>query len=228
MKIGAPLLAAGELEPALGAGELFQRGEDARRLAAGGDGEAGGDRGVLHLEGADQRQLDFVGRAGMGERDDLREAVDRAADELDVVALHADGHDLEAARLRRLDHLAGIAIVDVDHRRAARRDQVGEQPQLGGEIGFDGRVIIEMVARQIGEGAGGDAHAVEPVLVEAVRGGFQRQMGDALAGKLVERAVQFDRIGRGQRAVGLALAARPRRWCRCSRPAGRAPPRSAA
>ena len=66
------------------------------------------------------------------------------------------------------------------------------------------RMIVEMVARQIGEGAGGDAHAVEPVLVEAVRGGFQRQMRDALARQLVERAMQFDRIGRGERAVFFA------------------------
>ena len=62
MKIGAPFLAAGEFQPALGAGEMFQRGEHARRLAAGRDGKAGGDRRVLHLEGADQRQLDFIGR----------------------------------------------------------------------------------------------------------------------------------------------------------------------
>ena len=62
-----------------------------------------------------------------------------------------------------------------------------------------------MVAREIGEGAGGDAHAVEPVLVEPVRGGLQRQMRDALAGQLIERAMQLDRIGRGQRAVFLAL-----------------------
>ena len=137
--------------------------------------------------------------------DDLRKAVDGAANELDVVALLADRHDLEAALFRRLDHLAGIAIVDVDHRRAARRDQVVEQPQLGGEIGLDGRMIIEMVARQIGEGAGGNAHAVEPVLVEAVRGRFEREMRDAFAGQCIERAMQLDRIGRRQRAVGFAL-----------------------
>ena len=45
-------------------------------------------------------------------------------------------------------------------------------------------MIVEMVAREIGEAAGRDAHAVEPVLVEAVRGGFQRQMGHALARQL--------------------------------------------
>ena len=107
--------------------------------------------------------------------------------------------------MRGLDHLPGIAIVDIDHRGAAGRDQIAEQPQLGVEIGLDARMIIEMIARQIGEGAGGDAHAVEPMLVEPVRGGFQRQMRDALAGQRIERAMQFDRIGRGERAVDFAL-----------------------
>ena len=41
---------------------------------------------VLHLEGADQRQLHFIGLAGMRDGDDLREAVDLAVGELDVVA----------------------------------------------------------------------------------------------------------------------------------------------
>ena len=62
-----------------------------------------------------------------------------------------------------------------------------------------------MVARKIGEGAGRDAHAVEPMLVEAVRGGFERQMRDAFARQLVERAMQFDRVGRRQRAVLFAF-----------------------
>ena len=146
-----------------------------------------------------------MGLAAVTNADDLGEAVDLAADELDVVAVHADGHHFQAARLRRFDHLPGIAIVDIDHRRAAWHDQIREQPQLGLQIGFHGRMVVEMVARQIGEGAGGDTHAVKPVLIEPVRGGFQRQMGDAFAGQLIERAVQFDRVGRRQRAVFFAL-----------------------
>ncbi len=180
---------------------MFQCGEHARRIGAGRDRKPGGHGGVLHLEGADQWQLYPMGFAAMGDGDDLREAVDGAADQSDVVALHAHRHDFEAAFLGGLDHLPGIAIVGIDHRRAFRRDQFLEQAQLGGEIGLDVGVIIKMIARQVGKGAGGDAHAVEPVLVEAVRGGFERQMGDALAGQLIEHAVQFDRIGRGERAV---------------------------
>ena len=110
---------AGELQPALGALQLFERREHARRIAAGGDDETGGERGVLHLEGADQRQLDLVGLALVRERDHLAEAVDGAVDEFDVVAVDADGHQLQAALLGGIDHLAAVAIVDADHRGAA-------------------------------------------------------------------------------------------------------------
>ena len=64
-----------------------------------------------------------------------------------------------------------------------------------------------MIAAEIGEAAGRDANAVEPVLVEPVRGRLHRQMRDAFARELVERAMQVDRIGRGQRAIDLALSA---------------------
>ena len=80
-----------------------------------------------------------------------------------------------------------------------------EQPQLGVEVMRDIRMIIHVVARQIGKTAGSDAHAVEPELVEPVRGSLEREMRDAVACDLVELAMQRDRIGRGQRAIDGAL-----------------------
>jgi len=61
-----------------------------------------------------------------------------------------------------------------------------------------------MIAADIGEGAGRDMHAVEPALIEPVRGGLERQMGHTLARERIELAVQRHWIGRGQRAVHLA------------------------
>ena len=55
-----------------------------------------------------------------------------------------------------------------------------EQPQFGGEIIVEAGVVIEMVAREIGESASRQPHAVEPALVEAVRRRLNREMGDAL------------------------------------------------
>ena len=66
-------------------------------------------------------------------------------------------------------------------------------------------MIIHVVARQIGEAAGRDAHAVETILIEPVRGRFEGEMRDAVARDLVELSMQRDRIGRGQRAVDGAL-----------------------
>ena len=80
-----------------------------------------------------------------------------------------------------------MLVVGNDHGHAVRLDRVGEQAQLGRQIGFERRVIVEMVAAEIG-GAGRHPHAVEAMLVEPVQGRFDRKTGHALAGQLVERA----------------------------------------
>ena len=131
--------------------------------------------------------------------------------------LAADAHDRQAARLGRGHHRVGMIVIGIDDGRGARRQQSLEQPQLGGEIGLEARMIIEMIARDVGEAAGRDAQAVEPVLIEAVRGRFDREMGDAVAGERVDRAVQRDRIRRRQRAVSLAARRDDADRCRCWR-----------
>ena len=60
-------------------------------------------------------------------------------------------------------------MIGRDHRRPVRDDQIAKQPQLGGEIMRHVRMVIHVVAREIGETAGADAHPVQPVLIEAVR-----------------------------------------------------------
>src|SRR5262245_64143179 len=62
-----------------------------------------------------------------------------------------------------------------------------------------------MVAAEIGETAGRHAHAVEATLIEPVRGGFYGEMRHAFARELIERAVERDRVRRGERAVDFAL-----------------------
>ena len=109
--------------------------------------------------------------------------------------------DGEAARPRGLDHARGDLGVGVDDRGRAGRQEVAEQPELGGEIILDRRVIIHVVAAEIGEGAGGEPHAVEPLLVEPVRGRLHREMSDARLGERLQRSVERHRIRRGQRAV---------------------------
>src|SRR5437660_3921913 len=103
----------------------------------------------------------------------LRNAVDTGFDEADAfalaVAISTNGHKAQATRPRRLDHLRRAIMIGRDHRRAARRYQIAEQAELRIEIMRNIRMIIHVVAREVGEAAGRDAHAVEAILIESVR-----------------------------------------------------------
>ena len=134
----------------------------------------------------------------------LRKSVDDGFDETNIAAVAPDADDLQAARFGGGHNRFGMLVVDIDDRRAAGLDQRFEQPELGGEISLQRRMIIEMVARDVGEGRRRDAQAVETILIEPVRGRLDREMRDTLAGQRVERSMQRDRIRRGQRSVGLA------------------------
>ena len=57
-----------------------------------------------------------------------------------------------------------------------------------------------MVAAEIGEGGGGEIEPVEPVLVEAMARGFERQMVHAGARQRLQLLMKLDRIGGGQAA----------------------------
>ncbi len=72
-------------------------------------------------------------------------------------------------------------MIGRNHRRAIRCNEIAEQPQLGGKVMRLIRMVIHVIAREIGKTAGGDADAVEPELVEPVRGRFEGQMRDAVA-----------------------------------------------
>ena len=100
---------------------------------------------------------------------------------------------------------AASGSVGVDDGGAVLRQQLGEQAQLGGEIGLHVGMVVEVVAAEVGEGRRNQAHAVEAVLVEPVRGGFESKVRDALRCQLRQRPVQRDRIGRGERAVHAAV-----------------------
>ncbi len=64
------------------------------------------------------------------------------------------------------------------------------------------RVIVEMVARQVGEGRRGEREPVEAELVEAVARCLERDVIDAGARQRLQRAVERHRVGRRQ-AAGL-------------------------
>src|SRR6202035_5211038 len=79
-----------ELEPALGAFEIFQRRKHRSRIAAGGNREASGNKRILDLKLADQRQAHVKAFSVAFEPQSLREAVDLGFDEANPGSAAAD------------------------------------------------------------------------------------------------------------------------------------------
>jgi hypothetical protein len=87
--------------------------------------------------------------------------------------------------------------VGIDHRRGRRIEDFREEPELGRSIILEGRVVVEMVAGQVGEGPGGKPDAIEPRLGETVARSLERHMGHAFLGELRQHGVEVNRIGGG-------------------------------
>src|ERR1700739_571429 len=131
---------------------------------------------------------------GMHDLKVLRKAIDISRSNTNAfagaVALAADRDEPQVLCARDIDHGLRAIMIGRDHRRAISHHKIAEEPQLGGKVMCDVRMIIHVVAGEIGEAAGGDAHAVEPILIKSVRGSFEREMRDAVARDFVELAMQ--------------------------------------
>ena len=86
--------------------------------------------------------------------------------------------------------------IGIDHCHATLLHHLAEQPQLGGEVILESGMIIHMVASDVGEAAGRDHHAVEPVLVQPVARRFDGEMLHAITLQLGQQIMNFHRIGR--------------------------------
>ena len=90
----------------------------------------------------------------------------------------------------------------VDDHRAARNEQIVEQPHLGGAVVLHRAVIIEMIAGQIRKSGGTDRYAFEAELIETMARCFERHALKSGLGHFMKLTVQFDRIRRGQTTRG--------------------------
>ena len=135
----------------------------------------------------------------------LGEAIGREAFQRQHLAGPADGRDVAAGVARRRDDLAGVFGVRIDDGDAVGRQQLGEQAQLGGQVGLHRGMVVEVIAAEVGEGGRLQPHAVEPELIEAVRRRLEGQVRDAFGRQLGQRPVQRHRIGRRQSAVDAAV-----------------------
>ena len=127
------------------------------------------------------------------------------------------GEHAQATRRTNVRDARRHIAVRIDYCGLTRLQQSLEQAQLGGQIGDEVWMIVEMVAREVGEGGRAQSHAIQPALIQSVRRGFHRQMRHAVMSKTVERLVQRDGIGRCQRTIGLTIwrydASRAKRRC---------------
>ena len=112
---------------------------------------------------------------------------------------------LDAAPANMLDDLGRLGIVGPDHRRPIRRKKLVEQPHLGFEIGVHRRVVVEMVAAEVGEGDGLQRHAFGAMLVKTVRRRLVGDMGDPHALEARHIVEEGDDVGRGQAGLHLVV-----------------------
>ena len=70
------------------------------------------------------------------------------------------------AQKEAMDDLVRVLVIDVDHRRAAVHHQRLEQAQLGFQVSLHGRVVIEMVAGEVGEHGHVVMHGIDAALVQ--------------------------------------------------------------
>ena len=147
----------------------------------------------------------------------LRKAVRRGRDEPQALAGPPDGDEFKPACFRfGGDGLAALAV-DINDSPGARRQQFTEQAELLREIIVEARVIVQMVARDIGEGAGGKCDAVDAALLQAVARGLEGKMGDAVLGESGKDRMKLDRVRRRVLQRFAFRAVPPRRPCRGSR-----------
>ena len=120
------------------------------------------------------------------------------------VPARPDTDDGKTARCRGGHDRVRARMVDINNRTTARRDERLEQPEFSGEIRFEAWMIVEVIARNVGERRRRDAQPVQTILIEPMRRRLDRKMRHPLPRERIERTMQRHGIRRGERAVSFA------------------------
>ena len=94
-------------------------------------------------------------------------------------------------------------VIDIENGGARRFGSAALEKNLfGAEIFVHGVVVVEMVAREVGEGGGAEAHAVDALLIERVARDLHAHALGTVRMQLRELAVHAHGIGRGVHSGG--------------------------
>ncbi len=117
-----------------------------------------------------------------------------ARNEFQRFATLSDGEKAQPTIFRDGEKTLCVLGVAVDDRDAVRAHQFGKEAKLGGKVVVESRVIIHVVAGDVGEGSRRDLDAVQTILIEAMARRLERQMLDAVTFHLREQTMKLDRI----------------------------------
>ena len=93
------------------------------------------------------------------------------------------------------NHVGAEFVVEIEYRVLERRP--AEEPGLRRAVTTHRAVIVEVVARDVGQQRDVEFDSGEPVLLDAVRGNFHAHRTGAAPDEFIERAMQPHRVRRG-------------------------------
>ena len=152
-------------------GGRFDLGEKAdRRLQGGATHQQDTEHAeqVRSVERADQTRVDLALAPRRLDREGEARAARGEVRADDVCGPEAVGQYLAAAAARRVDQALTERIVGVDHAEAQARP--GEELRFRRAVRGHRSVVIEMIARKVGEQRDVEGDAVDASLIEPVRG----------------------------------------------------------
>ena len=96
------------------------------------------------------------------------------------------------------EQLAAVFVIGIEDRGARGFGAAAfEQKPLGAEVIVHGAVVVEMIAREVGEDGDVEGDSEYALLREGVRGDFHYAFGDAEGESLGEELIELKGLGRG-------------------------------
>ena len=186
-----PLEAAGDVS------DLVRSFGDGVRFHVARVSSGGGGHQVVHVDPAQHRAPD----GNLALRRNQLEANPVAADfqvlGVKVAAIDAVRNHFVVLLAERQQALA-VLVFDVDDHEPRRlHSQSLKQNGLRLEVALHRAVIVEMIARQVGEHRHFERNPENPLLLQSVRRNFQHRLGASDVHRLGEDLVQFESFGRG-------------------------------